>query len=83
MMMRLYDSSNMCESTPEMLSPVDDSNELIGSRRHHMYLLTLNDKLFLAPVNNPKKIMDVGTGLGLWASYGLRIGLRDRMTEFL
>ena len=61
-------------SLSSVLSSVDDSDELIGNRRHHMFLLTLNDKLFLAPINSPKKIMDVGTGLGLWASYGLRLG---------
>lgn len=73
-MMKPYNSSNMRESTQEMLSPVDDSNDLTGNRRHHMFLLTLNDKLFLAPIIKPKRVMDVGTGLGLWASYGLQLG---------
>ncbi|OCL02276.1 S-adenosyl-L-methionine-dependent methyltransferase [Glonium stellatum] len=34
---------------------------------HHLWLLTLTDKLFLAPLENPKRILDVGTGTGLWA----------------
>jgi ubiquinone/menaquinone biosynthesis C-methylase UbiE len=34
---------------------------------HHLWLLTLNDKLFLAPLENPQRILDVGTGTGLWA----------------
>lgn len=74
MMTRLYDSSNMRESTQVMLSPIDIANELTRIDSHHMFLLTFNDKLFLAPIKNPKRVMDVGTGLGLWASYGLQFG---------
>lgn len=32
-----------------------------------MYLLTLDRKLHLAPVKNPQRILDVGTGTGIWA----------------
>ncbi|KAL9075486.1 MAG: hypothetical protein Q9161_001558 [Pseudevernia consocians] len=56
---------------------LDDSNESTWNRRHHMFLLTLNNKLFLAPIKNPKRIMDVGTGLGIWASYELQVRLGD------
>jgi len=35
--------------------------------RHHLWLLTLKDRLFLAPIENPQAILDVGTGTGLWA----------------
>lgn len=34
---------------------------------HHLWLLTLSDKLFLAPIEDPESILDVGTGTGLWA----------------
>ena len=34
---------------------------------HHLFLLTFNDKLFLAPIQNPKNVLDVGTGTGIWA----------------
>lgn len=34
---------------------------------HHLFLLTFNDKLFLAPIQNPKSVLDVGTGTGIWA----------------
>ena len=37
--------------------------------RHHMFLLTFNDKLFLAPLEDPKKVLDVGTGNGIWPQY--------------
>lgn len=34
---------------------------------HHLWLLTLHDALFLAPIKNPTRILDIGTGTGLWA----------------
>lgn len=46
-----------------------------------MFLLTLNNKLYLAPIKNPKRVMDVGTGLGIWASYELQVDLGDRVTD--
>jgi len=33
-----------------------------------MLTLALGDKLFLAPIaKNPQKVLDVGTGTGIWA----------------
>ncbi|KAF4447735.1 hypothetical protein F53441_8754 [Fusarium austroafricanum] len=35
---------------------------------HHYTLLLFNNKLHLAPINkNPQKILDIGTGTGIWA----------------
>lgn len=34
---------------------------------HHLWLLTFDDKLFLAPLEEPERILDLGTGTGLWA----------------
>ncbi|TAQ87317.1 hypothetical protein B7494_g4361 [Chlorociboria aeruginascens] len=34
---------------------------------HHMMTMMLNGKLFLAPIENPQKVIDVGTGTGIWA----------------
>ncbi|PNP79272.1 hypothetical protein FNYG_07348 [Fusarium nygamai] len=35
---------------------------------HHWLTLMLDDKLFLAPIgDNPQKILDIGTGTGIWA----------------
>lgn len=28
----------------------------------------LNDKLFLAPIEHPTRILDIGTGTGVWAT---------------
>ncbi|BCS27064.1 class I SAM-dependent methyltransferase [Aspergillus puulaauensis] len=35
---------------------------------HHIIKLVLNDRLFLAPIENgPIRVLDIGTGTGLWA----------------
>ena len=36
--------------------------------QHHLFLLTLDDQLSLAPIgNNLQNVLDVGTGTGIWA----------------
>jgi ubiquinone/menaquinone biosynthesis C-methylase UbiE len=47
--------------------PNDELAKEILDFAHHMYLLTLDHKLHLAPINNPQAILDVGTGTGIWA----------------
>ncbi|KAF2469170.1 S-adenosyl-L-methionine-dependent methyltransferase [Lindgomyces ingoldianus] len=47
--------------------PNDEKSMTQETIVHHLWLLTLNDKLFLAPIENPQMILDVGTGTGLWA----------------
>ncbi|KFY80214.1 hypothetical protein V499_00888 [Pseudogymnoascus sp. VKM F-103] len=35
---------------------------------HNMFTFLLGDKLFLAPIgDNPQKVIDIGTGTGIWA----------------
>ncbi|KAH8744170.1 S-adenosyl-L-methionine-dependent methyltransferase [Hyaloscypha finlandica] len=35
---------------------------------HHMFTLLLENKLFLAPISSkPQRVLDVGTGTGIWA----------------
>jgi ubiquinone/menaquinone biosynthesis C-methylase UbiE len=29
--------------------------------------MTMDDKLFLAPLSNPQNVMDIATGTGIWA----------------
>ncbi|GAB1314698.1 hypothetical protein MFIFM68171_04908 [Madurella fahalii] len=46
----------------------NDNMQLEGQDiNHHMLYLALEDKLFLAPLENPQKVLDVGTGTGNWA----------------
>lgn len=47
--------------------PNDDMAKEILDFAHHMYLLTLDRKLHLAPLQHPQRILDAGTGTGIWA----------------
>lgn len=47
--------------------PNDELAKEILDFAHHMYLLTLDQKLHLAPVESPQTILDCGTGTGIWA----------------
>lgn len=48
-------------------APNDAQNQSYEAIVHHLWLLTLHDKLFLAPIENPGRILDIGSGTGLWA----------------
>jgi hypothetical protein len=34
---------------------------------HHVLRLALNGELFAAPLDDPKRILDIWTGTGIWA----------------
>jgi len=34
---------------------------------HHMFTLMLSGRLHVAPLENPQRILDIGTGTGIWA----------------
>lgn len=35
---------------------------------HHVYYLLMGGKLHLAPISpNPQRVLDLGTGTGMWA----------------
>lgn len=39
--------------------------------QHHLFHLTFDGKLALAPIENPHMVLDMGTGTGIWAmDYG-------------
>lgn len=48
-------------------APNDEKYSNYETIVHHLWLLTLHDQLFLAPIQNPERILDIGTGTGLWA----------------
>jgi ubiquinone/menaquinone biosynthesis C-methylase UbiE len=33
---------------------------------HHMFLILLDQKLYLAPIRDPQRILDLGCGTGIW-----------------
>ena len=34
---------------------------------HHLFLSLLGGRLWTAPLGNPHRVLDVGTGTGIWA----------------
>ncbi|PNP83638.1 hypothetical protein FNYG_03201 [Fusarium nygamai] len=54
--------------TTEYWAPTDDDYQEGQDILHHYTLLLFDDKLHLAPIDkNPQKILDIGTGTGIWA----------------
>jgi len=47
--------------------PNDENSQDSQDLAHHLYTLTLGNKLHLAPLGNPHNILDLGTGTGIWA----------------
>ena len=47
--------------------PNDDLNAKHEKYFHHLCLRLLEDRLYLAPLDRPKNVLDLGTGTGLWA----------------
>ncbi|CZR58303.1 related to methyltransferase [Phialocephala subalpina] len=64
---RTYHNFNT-ETTSEYWGPNDEKMNEQLDIGHHMLTLMLDGKLFLAPIGpNPQKVLDVGTGTGIWA----------------
>lgn len=48
--------------------PNDEEEQDRMDMQHHIFLLAFNGELSIAPhVKNPQKILDLGTGTGIWA----------------
>ncbi|KAF2817315.1 S-adenosyl-L-methionine-dependent methyltransferase [Mytilinidion resinicola] len=60
----------------EYVLPNDEAEQDRQDLLHHVRNLTLGGKLFLAPIKNPQRVIDVGTGTGIWA-----IDFADDMPE--
>ncbi|KAH9212788.1 S-adenosyl-L-methionine-dependent methyltransferase [Leptodontidium sp. 2 PMI_412] len=54
--------------TTEYWAPNDEQQNEQLDIGHHMMTLLLDGKLFVAPIGpNPQKVIDIGTGTGIWA----------------
>ncbi len=54
--------------TKDYLLPNDEKEQNRLDLYHHMTKLLLDGKLHLAPIgSNPQRILDLGTGTGIWA----------------
>ena len=62
---RRYQSD--CFRHADYFLPNDESEQDRLDLFHHMFLLLLGGRLYLAPLENTRKVLDVGTGTGIWA----------------
>lgn len=53
--------------TTEYWGPNDDRQNDGLDIAHHYITRLLNDQLYKAPIGTPSKVLDVGTGTGIWA----------------
>ncbi|RPA82441.1 S-adenosyl-L-methionine-dependent methyltransferase [Ascobolus immersus RN42] len=51
----------------EYLLPNDEKEQERLDLTHHMYRIMLKGELFKAPIKKPKRVLDLGTGTGVWA----------------
>ncbi|KAJ5587023.1 methyltransferase [Penicillium hispanicum] len=51
----------------EYFLPNDEQEQDRLDLSHHIYLMLLKGELHLAPVKNPGRVLDLGTGTGIWA----------------
>lgn len=50
--------------------PNDESEQAREDMKHAMMASLCGGKLFLAPIEQPRKVLDLGTGTGIWAIDG-------------
>ncbi|KAJ6436997.1 PRO41 protein [Purpureocillium lavendulum] len=53
--------------TTEYWCPNDDKQQNGLDIAHHFITILKNDKLFTAPIDSPSRVLDLGTGTGIWA----------------
>lgn len=51
----------------EYFMPNDEKEQDRLDLYHHLFLSLLGGKLYAAPLDKPQKVLDVGTGTGIWA----------------
>ncbi|KAF9869752.1 methyltransferase domain-containing protein [Colletotrichum karsti] len=47
--------------------PNDEPEQERENMKHHMIVALCDNKLHNAPIKDPKKVLDIGTGTGIWA----------------
>ncbi|KIW92501.1 uncharacterized protein Z519_06348 [Cladophialophora bantiana CBS 173.52] len=64
---RRYDRTYHSFHSGKYLMPNDESEQDRIDIHYHAVRLSLRNTLFFAPIPNPRAILDIGTGTGVWA----------------
>jgi len=65
---RLHGRTFQNSKTTEYWAPNDEQQNEGLDLLHNCLLMVMDNKLFLAPIgDNPQRVLDVGTGTGIWA----------------
>ncbi|PWY79158.1 methyltransferase [Aspergillus heteromorphus CBS 117.55] len=56
-----------CQVTELISQPNDEAEQDRLDLSHHIYRMVLRGELMKAPVQNPARVLDIGTGTGIWA----------------
>ncbi|RDW58231.1 S-adenosyl-L-methionine-dependent methyltransferase-10 [Coleophoma cylindrospora] len=59
--------SHQEEAEDSSVDPNDDAEQDRLDLHHHVFQLSSGGKLFRAPLKDPKRVLDIGTGTGIWA----------------
>ena len=51
----------------EYTLPNDEKEQDRLDLYHHIWSMLLGGELYMAPLENPQRILDIGTGTGIWA----------------
>jgi SAM-dependent methyltransferase len=51
----------------EYWGPEDEAARDVQDWTHHLWLICLSGRLYFAPTEHPKAVLDLGTGTGIWA----------------
>lgn len=60
---RTYHSFN----AGKYIGPNDEIEQERLDLQHHLFVMTMDNKLHLAPLTNPQNVLDIATGTGIWA----------------
>ncbi|KKA16274.1 Methyltransferase [Rasamsonia emersonii CBS 393.64] len=60
-------ATRLKRQTTGYLLPNDETESDRLDMVHEMVLTMMNRELFLAPIKNPQRVIDLGTGTGIWA----------------
>ncbi|KAF7593773.1 hypothetical protein BBP40_010829 [Aspergillus hancockii] len=57
----------MAEDITRTTKPNDEEEQGRMDLLHHIYSLILDGEIHTAPINNPRRVLDIGEGTGIWA----------------